>query len=155
MSGPAKEIERKFLVREVPPNLFRDPGKRIEQGYVAVDPDGTEVRLRKKGERCFLTIKSGAGLERLEAETELTPDQYDTLWPMTEGRRLVKIRHEVPHGALTIEVDVYLEQLSGFHTAEVEFASREESRAFDPPAWMAEEVTGDERYLNRNLATRG
>jgi CYTH domain-containing protein len=31
----------------------------------------------------------------------------------------------------------------------------EQAQAFEPPGWIGEEVTGDERYLNETLATRG
>ena len=44
-----REIERKFLVIEPPPELIDYPNYKIEQGYVAVTDD-LEVRLRKKGE---------------------------------------------------------------------------------------------------------
>ena len=39
--------------------------------------------------------------------------------------------------------------------AEVEFASKAASRAFDPPPWLGEDVTEDGRYKNRNLAVDG
>jgi adenylate cyclase len=38
---------------------------------------------------------------------------------------------------------------------EVEFESEDASAAFDPPAWLATEVTGDQRYANESLAVRG
>src|SRR3712207_3072610 len=78
--------------------------------------------------------------------------RFEALWPLTEGRRVVKTRHLVPLGAFTAEVDVYAEALDGLLTAEVEFASVEQSQAFRPPGWMGDEVTGDDRYANRNLA---
>ena len=151
MSGPATEIERKFLV-VTPPSFARGAGKRIEQGYLAVEEAGTEVRLRTKGDRLFLTVKRGAGLERLEAETEIDKKQFDDLWPMTAGRRLTKVRHEIEPGDLTIEVDVYEGGLAGLVVAEVEFPTRARSEEFQPPAWFGEDVTGDERYMNQNLA---
>ena len=77
------------------------------------------------------------------------------LWPLTEGRRLHKRRHVIPHGDLQIEVDVYEGDLEGLVVAEIEFASEEEARGFEPPDWIGEEVTGDVRYLNETLATRG
>jgi CYTH domain-containing protein len=40
-------------------------------------------------------------------------------------------------------------------TAEVEFPSESASAAWMPPAWLGAEVTGDERYANQSLATRG
>jgi adenylate cyclase len=147
------EVERKFLVSE-PPDLDGVDGDEIEQGYLAIGSDG-EVRVRRKGERLLLTAKRGSGLSRQEAEVELDRAGFDELWSLTEGRRLRKRRHVLPHGDLKIEIDVYGGDLEGIVVAEIEFASEEEARAFDPPGWLGEEVTGDHRYLNETLATAG
>jgi adenylate cyclase len=147
------EVERKFLVPE-PPDLSGAEAKEIEQGYLAVGTDG-EVRLRRKGDSLLLTAKRGGGLSREEAEVELDRGAFERLWPLTEGRRLHKRRHVVPHGDLEIEVDVYAGDLDGLMVAEIEFDSEEAARAFEPPEWLGDEVTGDERYLNETLATAG
>jgi adenylate cyclase len=147
------EVERKFLVPELP-DLEGTEFDEIEQGYLAVGSDG-EVRLRRKGEKRLLTAKRGAGISREEGEVELEPDDFDRLWPLTEGRRLRKRRHLVPIGELTIELDVYEGELQGLVVAEVEFDSEERARGFHPPPWIGEDVTGDARFLNETLATRG
>jgi adenylate cyclase len=151
--GVGMEVERKFLVSE-PPDLDRADADEIEQGYLAIGSDG-EVRVRRKGKKLLLTAKRGSGLSRQEAEVELDPGSFDELWPLTEGRRLRKRRHVIPHGDLKFEVDVYGGDLEGLIVAEIEFPSEEEARAFDPPKWLGEEVTGDHRYLNETLATAG
>jgi adenylate cyclase len=147
------EVERKFLVPD-PPDLDGTEWDEIEQGYLAIGAEG-EVRLRRKGERLLLTAKRGSGISRDEAEVELDRNAFERLWPLTEGRRLHKRRHLIPHGGLEIEVDVYEGELEGLVVAEIEFASEDEARRFEPPEWIGEEVTGDERYLNETLATRG
>ena len=147
------EVERKFLVPETP-DLSATDSDEIEQGYLAIGSDG-EVRLRRKGERLLLTAKRGSGISRDEAEVELVREAFERLWPLTEGRRLQKRRHVIPHGDLRIEVDVYEGELEGLVVAEIEFSSEDEARAFQPPGWIGEEVTGDRRYLNETLATRG
>jgi adenylate cyclase len=147
------EVERKFLVPETP-DLSGTDSDEIEQGYLAIGSDG-EVRLRRKGGRLLLTAKRGSGISRDEAEVELDREPFELLWPLTEGRRLHKRRHVIPHGDLRIEVDVYEGELEGLVVADIEFSSEDEARAFQPPDWIGEEVTGDERYLNETLATRG
>jgi adenylate cyclase len=147
------EIERKFLLSE-PPNLDAANADEIEQGYLAIGSDG-EVRVRRKGDRLLLTAKRGSGLSRQEAEVELDRRSFDELWRLTEGRRLQKRRHVMSHGDLKIEVDVYGGELEGLTVAEVEFATEEDAKEFDPPAWLGEEVTGDHRYMNETLATAG
>ncbi|HEY1285285.1 MAG TPA: CYTH domain-containing protein [Solirubrobacterales bacterium] len=147
------EVERKFLVPD-PPSLEGTESDEIEQGYLAIGPDA-EVRLRRRGERLLLTAKRGGGIAREEAEVELDPTAFERLWPLTEGRRLQKRRHLIPAGGRTVELDVYEGELAGLVVAEVEFGSVEQAQAFEPPGWIGEEVTGDERYLNETLATRG
>jgi adenylate cyclase len=149
----AMEVERKFLVSERP-KLDGTDAEEIDQGYLAVGEEG-EVRLRRKGERLLLTAKRGGGLAREEAEVELDREAFEALWPLTEGRRLHKRRHVLPHEGLQIEVDVYAGELEGLVIAEIEFGSEEEARSFEPPAWLGEDVTGDPRYLNETLATDG
>jgi adenylate cyclase len=149
----AVEVERKFLVDQ-PPDLSGAESEEIEQGYLAIGADG-EVRLRRKGERLLLTAKRGGGLSRDEAEVELDRDAFEQLWPLTEGRRLHKRRHKIPVGGLTIELDVFEGDLEGLVVAEIEFPSEGVARAFEPPEWLGEDVTGDKRYLNETLATHG
>src|SRR3954463_8909477 len=103
----SREIERKFLVRELPDDLASYPHKKITQGYLVSLDDGLQVRLRKSGERYSLTFKRGAGQVREEREIELAADQFEALWPATEGKRLMKTRSEIPLGALVVEIDVY------------------------------------------------
>jgi|ERR671930_1885428 CYTH domain-containing protein len=145
------EIERKFLVEQLPPELEDAPARRIDQGYLALD-EGAEVRLRRHGDELSLTVKGAGGLSRVEEAFDLDERQFQSLWPLTEGRRVEKTRHEVPGG---IEVDVYEADLAGLVVAEVEFPSEDESAAFEPPTWFGEEVTEDQRYKNRALAVNG
>jgi CYTH domain-containing protein/CHAD domain-containing protein len=147
------EIERKFLVEEVP----QGSGGRtmVEQGYLAIDEHG-EVRLRRIGGELLLTAKTGHGEVREEIEIPLSPGSFEELWGLTEGRRVRKMRHYVPlNGYLRAEVDVYEGELDGLLTAEIEFASREEADKFQPPGWLGHELTGDDRYANQSLATQG
>jgi adenylate cyclase len=148
------EIERKFLVAEPPEDLDRHPSDGIEQGYLAIGESG-EVRLRRAGEELTLTVKRGSGEVREEEEVELERDQFERLWPLTEGLRVTKTRYRMPAGERTIELDVYEGPLEGLRTAEVEFPSERESHRFDPPPWFGDDVTDDDRYKNEALARDG
>ena len=151
---PGQEIERKFLVETLPDDL--PPGERVEQGYLAVAPDGTEVRIRRRDGRCTLTIKSGPAHVRVEEELEIDARRFESLWALTGGRRIAKTRHVVPLGAgLQAEVDVYEGDHDGLRVAEVEFPSATDSESFSPPDWFGPELTGDKRYANQSLALHG
>lgn len=146
------EIERKFLVNYLPVHM--PEGTRILQGYLACD-EQREVRIRQYGDTCFLTVKEGAGLKRRETEIEISPEQFQALWPSTEGRRLEKARSLVKYGAFQVEVDRYMGELEPLLVAEVEFSSVEESETFTKPDYLGREVTGEESYKNLALAIHG
>ena len=149
------EIERKFLVERPPDGLDSFPSGQIEQGYLAIT-DEVEVRVRRYGERSFLTVKSSGNESRVEEEIEIDGRRFDALWPLTEGRRIEKRRYRIPTGdGLTIELDVYEHRLTGLMTAEVEFGSRADADEFTPLPWLGREVTDDSRYKNKRLATSG
>ena len=150
------EIERKFLVEQPPADLETHPSGRIEQGYIAITEDGVEVRIRRYGDEAFLTIKSGGGEERLEEEIEIGDRRFQSLWPLTEGRRISKRRYRIPYerGAL-VELDIYTGALQGLVIAEVEFDSSAAASAFAPPGWFGSEVTDEPEYKNKRLATDG
>jgi len=146
------EIERKFLLKHVPDNLEKYPRAEIEQGYLAIDSGGHHVRLRKKGDARSLTYKRDYGIRREEREIRLTADQFEALWPATAGRRLTKIRYDLPRGKQMIEIDVYRGVHEGLVVAEVEFPDEKSCAEFEAPGWFGAEVTGDQRYSNLKLA---
>lgn len=150
------EIERKFSLAGEPQWLGDCQSTRIEQGYLAIEGEGgTEVRLRRRDGETMLTVKRGSGRTRTEEELDLEPEQFEALWPLTEGRRVAKMRYLVPTETGDIEVDVFEGELAGMVTAEMEFDSEAASDVFDPPDWLGAEVTGDNRYANETLAVRG
>jgi len=148
-----REIERKFLVRKLPGDLTSYRSNEISQGYLVSLDDGTQVRLRRKGDKYSLTFKRGTGNVREEREVELTAEQFDKLWPATEGKRLVKTRYEIPLGERVVEIDVYHDRHEGLVVAEVEFDDEAIAKDFQPPDWLGDDVTGDPRYSNQLLAS--
>lgn len=143
----AKEIERKFLVNQLPFDSATHPCVPIEQGYLALEPGGHEVRLRRKGNLYFLTIKSQGGLVREEYEVEMTRIQFETLWPGTKGRRLQKDRYLFEG----FELDLYKGNLKGLLVAEIEFEEEEKAQSFLLPEWLGAEITHINFIKNRNL----
>lgn len=152
----AFEIERKFLLSEVPRWLLSCDAVSIKQGYLTAS-GRVEIRLRVQDGEHLITVKRGHGEVREEVEVGVDADQFAALWPLSRNRRITKTRYRVPlEDALTAEVDVFEGPLRGLITAEVEFPSEAQSRRFRPPSWFSEvELTGDGRYANQNLARFG
>jgi adenylate cyclase len=147
-----REIERKFLVEWLPDNLKQSRSLIIEQGYLATESAGRQVRLRKTGNTTSLTFKVGRGSHREEREIKLSPKQFAVLWPGTAGRRLRKVRYEILWDNVIIEIDIYRGRHAGLVVAEVEFPDTASCRRFQAPWWFGREVTGEKRYSNVRLA---
>lgn len=147
-----KEIERKFLVDPMRlPVLDELPYKDIRQGYLAIEPSGSEVRIRDKSGAYTIAKKAGKGLVRDEIERPITKELFDDLWHGIEGREVEKRRYTIPHSGRIIELDIFSKPL-GLILAEVEFGSVEQANDFDVPDWFTTDVTSDPLYKNQNLA---
>ena len=152
MAPAIVERERTWLVRRVPGDL--PAPTPIRQGYLA--HDGTvAVRVRHRGDRHVATVKGGRGPTRVEIEWDVSPEQFEALWPLTEGRRVDKARHELPLGQVVAELDVFGDALAGLVLVEVEFPDDAAMAGFVAPDWFGPEVTHDELYSNVALATEG
>jgi adenylate cyclase len=149
-----REIERKFLVKWLPDGLKRSRSFVIEQGYLATESAGRQVRIRKRGHTASLTFKARRDSHREEREVKLSPKQFAALWPGTAGRRLRKVRYEIPWQNVLIELDIYRGRHAGLVVAEVEFPNRASCRRFKAPWWFGREVTGEKRYSNVRLALK-
>ena len=144
-----KEIERKFLVKELPANLEKYEFHELEQGYLNTAP---VVRVRKEDETYYLTYKGKGFIEREEYNLPLTEDAYLHLIEKADGKIISKRRYLIPFGNYTIELDIFHEPFKPLIIAEVEFPSLEEANAFLPPDWFGEDVTGDYHYSNSYLS---
>lgn len=144
------EIERKFLVSDLPDEIRAQPSTRIRQGYLSVGP--AEVRVRSHDDRQHeLTVKSVGGLSRTEVSLALTPEQFEELWPLAQSS-VEKDRSSYGVGGWTAEVDVYTGKLAGLLVVEIEFPTEDDAAGFTPPPWFGPEVTDDPRYRNSTLA---
>lgn len=143
------EIENKFLVREVP-NLSEYSFDEIEQGYLSFVP---EIRIRKKGDKYFLTEKGEGTRIRPETETEIDSTTYSILSNLVQGRIIRKTRYKIPlEDGLIAELDIYYDDLEGLSTVETEFCSEKQANEFIKPDWFGEDITENKEYKNKNLA---
>ena len=155
MTTNDREIERKYLLRELPTRVSEAPSLEIDQGYLPGVRINERVRRSRdeSGVRYYRTIKMGFGLERLEIEEETTELFFTTVWPLTRGRRVHKRRYLVPEGSVTWEIDEFLDR-AGLWLAEVELESVDQVVAL--PDWLRDavdrEVTYDRAYTNHALS---
>ncbi|MGH8855405.1 MAG: CYTH domain-containing protein [Telluria sp.] len=143
------EIERKFLVVADDWRALGDP-VLLRQGYLNADPART-VRVRIEGGAGVLTIKGkNTGATRAEWEYPIPLADAEELLDTLCARPLIeKYRRRIEHAGFTWEVDEFLGENAGLVVAEIELPS--EDTAFDQPAWIGQEVTGERRYYNSSL----
>ncbi|MBW8190245.1 CYTH domain-containing protein [Neiella marina] len=150
-----QEVERKFLVKELP-DLANADQTSIRQGYLTQPDDSVEVRIRQKGSKYFMTLKSGEGLVRNENEMTISEQQFVQLWPNTIGQRVEKTRWKGKlDNNLCFELDVFEGALAPLRLVEVEFESVEQTDDFEVPTWFGQDVTHIKGYKNKALATDG
>lgn len=144
------EIERKYLVKDLPENLEQYPYKELEQAYLCTEP---VVRVRREGEEYVLTYKSKGLMVREEYNLPLTREAYLHLLEKADGIVITKTRYVIPEkNNLHIELDIFHGKHSGLILAEVEFPTEEEANQYCPPDWFGEDVTLFTRYHNSNLS---
>lgn len=144
-----KEIERKFLVRDM---RWKESaqGALLRQGYLSSQAERT-VRVRIEGELAMLTIKGpSSGAVRAEWEYAIPlADAQAMLDDLCERPIIEKCRYRIPYQGMTWEVDEFRGDNAGLVVAEIELQS--EDQPFARPDWLGEEVTQDARYFNSNL----
>ena len=169
------EIEKKFLVKELPEDLDRYPFHLIEQGYLNVHP---AIRVRKEDDRYYMTYKGTdenyEGIGKVEYNLPLDRDGYEHLIAKADGNVITKKRYLVPinedafsdeylsehteladavrDGKLIIELDVFDGVFAGRILAEVEFPDEESATNYKPAKWFSEDVTGNIKYSNSTMS---
>ena len=146
------EIERKFLVAQLPDNLDNYNCRYIEHGYLSTKP---VVRVRRDNDDYYLTYKGSGMMAREEYNLPLTKDSYEHLIKKADGNIITKKRYEIPDGnGYTIELDIFEGAFNGTVIAEVEFNTIEEADNYIMPAFFTEDVTNNPEYHNSNMSKK-
>lgn len=160
------EIERKFLVRQVPADLSSFQCLCIEQAYLCTGP---VIRIRRQDNDYYLTYKGKGLLAREEYNLPLTKEAYFHLKEKADGIIISKKRYLIPiHEPafaegyeacdtiprLKIELDFFDPPLAPLIIAEVEFPDEKTADAFLPPDWLGDDVTDNPEYHNSNLSKK-
>lgn len=144
------EIERKYLIKKLPDHLSSFPCRNIEQGYLNTAP---VIRIRRDNDKYELTYKSQGMMSREEYNLPLNQESYEHLKSKIDGRLIKKKRYMIPLSEiLTIELDIFEEDLAPLILAEVEFPDEKMALSFTPPDWFGEDVTFSGEYHNSNLS---
>lgn len=149
------EIERKYLIKNLPDNLSDFEYHTLIQGYLNTSP---VVRVRKEDDSYYLTYKGSGLLAREEYNLPLDEHSFLHLIGKADGNVISKQRYKIPYAVsekmFTIELDVFDAPFAPLVIAEVEFTDENEANAFIAPDWFDKEVTYDPEYHNSNLSKK-
>ncbi len=143
------EIERKFLLKKLPPTL-KSKGVLIKQGYIK-NHKASVVRVRRLDNKGFLTIK-GETLDGVcpEYEYGIPSQDADQLLDFFCRKPLIeKKRYQIENAGSQWIIDEFYNENKGLIIAEIELDSRDQE--FEIPDWVDKEVTGDPKYFNASL----
>ncbi len=147
----ATEIERKYRVNSPLYRQWATYRRYFKQGYIYAD-DTRTVRVRIADDQAYLTIKGGThGCARQEYEYPIpVADANEMLDTLCSTPVVEKYRYIYPHEGHTWEIDEFRGENEGLVIAEIELSAEDET--FTLPPFIGQEVTGDPRYYNSNLA---
>ncbi len=148
------EIEKTFLIKNLPENLLSYPSLKIKQGYISSPP--SPLRIRQKGDKYELTKKTFIKENDKSSAEEITifTTEYEflKLWTLVE-QSLEKTRYLIPlNNGLIAELDIFEKKLEGLQFVEVEFKSQNEMDNFIPPSWFGRDITQEDFSSNSFLA---
>ena len=153
------EEERKYIVEldgELPDSIKSD----IVQTYLVSEP-GCEVRLRRRGfdgkyVYVHTTKKMISPTEQLVTERQLNSNLYTSLLQQADPYRqtIHKVRHSFIWKGQFFELDTFLKPISNLMILETKGIEHQESVKFPPFIKVLEDITGNTRYYNYNLAIK-
>lgn len=133
------EIERKFLVKELP-DLSDIKPVRYERYYLNKDGQTVE-RIQKKGDVYeFETKKTISHLEHDKKKRYISQDEFERLREGKEADGIVRDGYTLSVDP-EVSIKIYHERFEGLVRVEVEFSSREAAEAYIPESWMGTEIT--------------
>lgn len=147
------EIERKFLVLSEEFKQEATHSAEIRQFYLHSPNKEETLRLRLIDGKAIFTRKglsSEDGLVRKEEEYPLSKEEAEQLLRTPIIGSIEKERYYIPYEGFMWEVDCFHGILEGLILAEVELSSPTDTPIL--PHWIGQEVTGDKRYYNSQLA---
>ena len=154
------EEERKYIVKltgEVPNAIDSD----IVQTYLTGEP-GSEIRLRRRGFEggkyvyVHTTKKRISDNEQIETERQINANLYESMLQQADPyrQRIHKHRKSFIWKGQYFELDEFLEPVSDLMILETRGISANESVKFPPFIQVLEDITGNSKYYNYNIALK-
>jgi CHAD domain-containing protein/CYTH domain-containing protein len=148
------EPHRRYVLDRLPDRVKGEPSALIDEGWLpgkAIPEILRRVRFQRRLAFYRLLLPKA---RRRRVEERISRRLFETLWPLTERRRLRRRRYEIFDGTLKWQVSQFADR--DLILAEVELTLEETE--FSLPDWLADhvkrDVTGEKRYESASLAAR-
>lgn len=142
-----EEIERTYLLKELPKDLDKFPFKEMLDIYIPTTEEHPRLRIRKSGNKTEITKKMPIDSNDLSRHFEntipLEAGEYVEL-SLLPGKRVRKLRYLYEENGYKFEIDVFQDELKGLVEADIEFENTDQRDAFRPPEWCLVEVTQED-----------
>ncbi len=147
------ELERDFLVKEIPFDLSKQEYKEIVDIYFPQSFEHPCIRLRKNGKKYEITKKQPVGNDTTVQEEQtikITEEEYGELSRLP-GKKVTKKRYFIEYNGRVCELEVFQEGLKGLVLASFEFNTEEEKNSFEKPGFCITEVSHDKLFAGGML----
>jgi adenylate cyclase len=142
-----REIERKFLIKDLPDLTGHEPVR--SERYFLFNRNGIELRIQHKGGKYELERKiKETNMSRAGTKIGLTKKEYDEL-KKCGSQEIIRDNYYLEDG---VSIKVYKGHFAGLIRAEIEFKNETEAQNYKPELWMGSEITGSELANDSKLA---
>lgn len=149
------ELERTYLVKKLPEEMKMATATELLDIYLPSNSEHPILRIRKRGGKYMITKKHPiVGTDSSEQSEEtilLLEDEYNEL-SQIKGKRVRKNRYTINKPGMTVDIDVFLDDLDGLVTVDFEFLSNDEKNNFEMPDWCLADVTQEKIIAGGMLA---
>lgn len=148
------ELERTFLLKELPKKFDEFAAKEIIDLYIPKISRHPNLRIRKNGNIYTITKKTPKNndtSEFIEETLNLTKDEFEGL-KAAENKIVRKFRYRRQQNNIIIEIDIFKDELKGLALVDFEFQTVQEKNNFKPFDFCGAEVTHEEVIAGGYLA---
>ena len=143
-----KEIERKYLIKQMP-NLKNIKPIRYERYYINNNIDN-QIRVQKKADKFILETKTKiSDMEYKKEKQEIIEKEFLKL--IKDCKKVIIRDSYLINEKPNITIKIYQGIYKGLIRAEVEFNNEYEYNNFEIPEWFGKDITNTELGMDARL----
>ncbi|MCK9438599.1 MAG: CYTH domain-containing protein [Patescibacteria group bacterium] len=141
------EIEKTYLIKYIPKDLFKYRSKDIEDLYIPKEAKHARLRIRKNGDYFVITkkipVKNENASFHSEFNLEITEQEFNALHG-SNCNTIKKTRFYYPYQKMVAEIDIFKGRHKGLVLVDFEFKNKSELIKFEAPDFCLADVTEED-----------